>query len=205
MKTATAIQPTSFLPTETLGKLRKMSNQAIGDFIAARLKGIRDSLVELAAAVLVAEEKGVDIDQIPAQMLTILRRIAYGQVDPDLVSRYEFSRSAYKLSTLTALPLPDQRRCASGDKFEVAVASGDVASMTVDDMTRDQFFNVFREGRILSPTEQKAEMGSKLLTTQISNAKPAYTVDAKNGNLIINRAVVLTKRDLEKLLSDLSR
>lgn len=192
------------LDGELILRLRKMEREEVLQFISDRLRGICDSLLELAAAVLVADQNGIDLtEKLHPSMARLLRGIARGDVDLQLVLKYQFSPHRKLLASLATLPLSDQERVARGEKFAIASASDEPLMLPVEKMTRDQFQAVFGGGAVRDPEAQRAYLESRLLNEQIIEHKPKFTIDKVNQGVAWNRPCFATKRELEQLLAQL--
>lgn len=100
-----------------------MSTEALREELGRALEVTAAHLARLAWIIRVLEERGEDLSDLKIDLLGHLRRIAYGQVLPEIVVR--FIQSPLALAKIQALPLPDQRRIAQGESLPVAVQSPD--------------------------------------------------------------------------------
>lgn len=112
--------------------------------------------VRLAWIVRLLEERGEDLSDLRSGLLDYLRRIAYGQVLPEIVVR--FASSPAMLRRIAALPLPDQRRIAAGETVPLVVwgESGrpDVRQVDPAYLAADQMRRVFGPNGLRSESEQ---------------------------------------------------
>lgn len=149
-------------------------------------------LMRTAWVVRLLEEQGDDLSDLRIGLLDYLRRIAYGQVSPDLVVRY--SQTPGLMRTLTALPLPDQNRIASGEPVTVVVRREDgVFDKRLADplkLTKDQVSQVFARGRIRDEAEQillLEDSRPKEASRKIAHRRAQVKVDRERGGLVIGR------------------
>lgn len=91
--------------------------------LARSLQQSAAHLARLAWIVRVLEERGEDLSDLKIGLLGHLRRIAYGQVLPEIVVR--FAESPLLMRKIEMLPIPDQRRIARGEPVPVAVQGPD--------------------------------------------------------------------------------
>ena len=135
------------------GVVADLSSMTVADLrseLVRSLKLTAAHLLRLASIVRELEERGEDLSDIKVGMMGHLRRIAYGQVMPELVVRY--AESPGLLKTLSSLPLPDQARIAAGEPVRVVVRreNGKFDSRLMDPikLDRSQVAQVFGRGEI---------------------------------------------------------
>ena len=160
--------------------------------LARGLRVTADSLLRLAWIVRLLEERGEDLSDLRIGLLDYLRRIAYGQVAPELVVRY--AESPGLMRTLAALPLPDQQRIASGEPVQVVVrredGKFDVRMADPIKMTRDQISQVFGRGKIRDQSEQiliLEDSRPKTVARKLARNRGLVSPDRERGGLIVGR------------------
>jgi hypothetical protein len=162
------------------------------------------SLVRTAWIIRLMEERGRDLSHLKIGMLDYLRRIAYGQVAPELVVHY--SESPALLRILASLPLPDQQRLASGEPVKLVVrrpeGKFDVRMVEPLKMARDQLALVFGRGKIRDEAEQILMLEDRQpRPTGSKGARRRGTIepDPVRGGLVVGRKFFPTGDVIEAL------
>lgn len=145
------------LATDLESTLAAMPTQDLRTELRSGLFDTAKHLLRLATIVKVLEERGEDLSDIKAGMfIPFLRRVAYGQLMPEIMIR--FNGAPAMVQRISSLPLPDQKRLAAGEPVRLMVRADDgrLDHRMVDpaNMTRDQFFQVFAHDRIRTEQEQ---------------------------------------------------
>ena len=141
---AEAIRPLEKLDTDQLLKEYEQEK-------ATTLKHV----VRLAAIVLLLEERECDLSGVSIPGLDYVRKVAYGQLRPEVYARYAAHPRA--LRKIAALPIPDQRRMANDEPLKVVVIrpSGPTHRMVpVNKMTNEQLNQTIAAGHIRDEVEQ---------------------------------------------------
>lgn len=184
-------------------RLKNMSDGELDKELAATLEVSAAHLVKLALIVRQKEERGHDLSDLKIGMIGYLRRIAYGQVVPEVVAR--FGAAPNLLRKVAALPIPDQKRCLSPKGIPVGEMSGDrVTHRLVDPLTmrRGEIQQVFAPDHIREPEAQIAWMRSQPLPSH--RARQQVEVDVKRGAIVITGdGVRLTRAELLTYLARL--
>jgi hypothetical protein len=171
-----------------------MTTEELREELARGLRLTADSLLRLAIIVKTLEERGEDLSGLRIGLLHHLRRIACGQVLPEIVVRYAGMPSL--ISVIGSLPLPDQRKLADGGSVELAVyaADGSITYRMADPltMTRQQASQVFARDHIRSQAEQVL-----ILEQQRSRAKGKtpqkigdLRIDKELGGVFVGRKFI---------------
>ena len=181
--------------------------------IQSALRMTVESWVTVAAGVRALEEKGVDVNRIRAAVgpfLNLLRRIAAGQLLASVVCR--FYNQIGIINRIGRLPAPDQKRLASGERVAVLVPGGSGYTsrmLTPDEMTPDQFRQVFAADHIRTETEQAAWLDGKRaeLSRPVPEAIGPFRIDkdagaaiftGKKGTLIDEQTILAVARALRR-------
>lgn len=121
--------------------------------LAASLRTTAQGLVRMAAIVAELQTRGEDLSDLRLGLVTWLRKIASGQVLPEIVVRYQGSPQL--LRSISALPLNDQQRFADGEPVKLIVdLSGDHRLVEPLKLTREQLHQVFAADHVRDDTEQ---------------------------------------------------
>lgn len=172
--------------------LESLTTEQLREELAQGLRVTAECLSRLAAVVRILEERGEDLSELRIGLIGYLRRIAHGQVLPEVVVR--FADSPMLLRRIASLPLPDQKRLAEGEPVKLVVPQeGGPADHRMADplrMTRDQITLVFAADHIRDTAEQ-------LLVVQDRRSKPVakrlrdqrrVRPDRDRGGIVIGRA-----------------
>lgn len=172
--------------------LTSLSSEDLRRELQSAALGVAQQLLRLAAIIRVLEERGEDLSDVKVGMVRYLRRIAYGQVLPEIVTTY--ADYPLLLNRLTTLPLPDQERIAKGESLAVMIqtASGpDTRLVAPMNMTAEQVYQVFGDGRVRSDAEQASYLDSRSSRpTKIAIKRKSARADHNRGGLVIGRSFV---------------
>lgn len=146
-------------------EIQKMTSLIVSEMPVGELKArlaeclarTADDLREMAAIVGELEARGEDLDALKLGMIHYLRRIAAGELLPEIV--VHFSGNPQVLDLVALLPLSDQRQLVKGEGVEyVAISSGQLVERRIDLLyaTRAQIKQVMTAGRLRSKPEQIA-------------------------------------------------
>lgn len=199
-----------------------MQNIAIApdnDLLGATTEQLREELVRtlgltasnlarMAQIVRVLEERGEDLEALHIGLLHHLRRIAYGQVLPEVVVR--FAGRPFLIKVIGNLPIPDQCRIAAGEP--VAMATTDPVGVTthrmVDPyiMTPGQAAQVFAADHIRDLSEQAVILDQKRSrkSARMPDRIGQLRIDKERGGVMVGRYFV-PQVDLAAALSILKR
>lgn len=154
------LEPPSVLAADsieaTAAELAAMDSETLRRELAEGLRLTARHLLRLALIVRTLEERGEDLSDLRIGLLGHLRRIAHGQILPEIVVRY--AESPALLRRIETLPMPDQRRLAKGEGVQLAVRApdGSITHRLVDPLhlSYDQVRLVFGPRGIRDEAEQ---------------------------------------------------
>lgn len=106
-----------------LGELAALPSEELRRRLAQALSLTAESLVEMACIIRTLEDRGEDLGELKFGVLGILRKIAHGQLWPELVAKY--MNNAVLLRYATTLPIPDQQRIATGEPLRLLILNPD--------------------------------------------------------------------------------
>lgn len=150
-----------------------------------------EDLSSMAAIVGELERRGEDLSTLKLGIVHYLRRIAAGQLLPEIVVQY--SGYPLMLRQATVLPIEDQRRLISGEPLPVAVWRGNnIEWRRVDPLalTRDHVTQIFAGDHLRTDAEQV----SYLEGTRLHPRKPKQPsmgrakADPKRNGIVIGRS-----------------
>ena len=151
-----------------------------------------DGLRRMAAIVRVLEERGEDLRELRVGLVVYLRRIAYGQLLPEVVVRY--AESPAVLRRISELALPDQRRLLADERpieLLVPTATGgtEIVRVSPARLTRAQIGQVFDGAKIRTPGEQAAIVGAGADASP-TRRRAKVRVDRRTRELRVGKARV---------------
>lgn len=139
----------------TASELASMSTETLFDELAVALTTTADSVYRMAIIWKELERRKADLTRYARKgLVRFLPAIATRQLASEAV--IAFLASPLKLEAMRGLPLPLQRKLASG--FRLAVydaATGEIKKLTVGEINSSAAIRLFEAGKVLSPAKQK--------------------------------------------------
>ncbi len=184
-----------------VGVLDLMSTAELKAELANVLTITASSLVRAAAIVRVIESRGESLAQFKSGLIGYLRKIAHGQLLPEVVAVFVGHPA---LKRIAQLPEPDQRRCLESDGLPIGVMlNGQVDQRMKPILQMEQFEvrQVFADDHIRSPEEQLAWLKSQeLRRPQFDHEIEVAPYTISGNSILVTRPVRLTKKVLENIL-----
>lgn len=162
-----------------------------------------EQIVRLAAIVRRLEELGDDLSDVELSLLPQLRKVAYGQLLPDLVLELQGRPSL--LRKVSALPLPDQRKIATGVPLKVMQGDGDHRLVPPLKLTDSEVSQVLGDDHIRDEGEQASwlrDRESRTRTPEKHNRSEVYVDMKARGIRVLD--VFIPASDLAHYLSQLT-
>lgn len=189
------------IPMDEFSRLEALDNQSLKAELANALSMTAANLLRLATIVRILEDRGEDLTELRIGMLGYLRRIACGQILPEVVVRFgEFPSLVQRVGNL---PLGEQKQLASGEPVKLIVYRDTGVEHRLLDplkLTGPQVVQVFARDHIRDESEQIAIIESRMAN------KPKKTIrarkvkaDPKRGGLVIGRNFATVEEILEGL------
>lgn len=181
-------------------RLAALTDDALGDELGATLSLTAQHFAKLAMILRVKEERGHDLSDLKIGMVGYLRKIAYGQLLPEVLA--DFGHSPSLLRRISGLPTPDQTRVVR-DGVTVGIprpgGAVDAVKIPASSLTPAQASAVFAPDHIRTPEEQVRQLRfTSHAASEPRPEPPPYTI---SGNAcVVNRACRLTKRDVQNIL-----
>lgn len=180
--------------SEDVSELRK-------DFVRS-LSVTVEQIIRMAALVRRLDELGDDLSDLEISLLPKIRKVAYGQVIPELLVRLQGRPSL--LNRAAGLPLPDQRRIAEGEPLRVMEMGGDHRMIPPLKLTATEISQLFRADSIRDDAEQMSWLRERRATQQSrGDPAPEIYVDKKRGGLVVGERFIAAS-DLAHYLSQLT-
>jgi len=183
----------------------QMSSDRLKEMLVEKFEATIERIVEIASIVRVLENRGEDLDELKIGMIDWFRRVAYGQVLPEVLINYGDNQKLLK--KISNLPIPDQKRISSGESVEVlAYVDGAATERKVSpyDMTNKEINQVFCNGKIRSLSEQRGYLEEKKPRFHSTeSATPEVRIDKRKKQLVITGATKLSRSQLFSYLSQM--
>lgn len=190
---------------EICESLESLSTGDLKDRLSEAFKATVEGIMEIASIVKILETRGEDLDSLKIGMLAWFRRVAYGQVSPNILIQYGDRPSL--LRKLANLPMPDQVKIANDEPVEVLSFSNGRASerwVSPSDMTKKEVEQVFGSGRIRGLSEQRGWIDQKKPKFHSTEtATPEVRIDKKKKQLVITGATKISRSQLFSYLSQM--
>ena len=177
------ITKTSLLDTE-LSCLKELSVNELRQELAKSLVVTAGAIVRMAAIIRLLEERGEDLSDIRVGMIHMLRRVASGQVLPELVAKMHGLPSLLK--RVARLPIPDQAAIVEDKTIKVSTVEDGRHThrlLHVMKMTPAEIRRVFADDHIRDVAEQVSLMEQE--EPKRVN-RPAVVVDSRRGGIIVS-------------------
>jgi hypothetical protein len=136
-------------------RLAALSTSELRAELHAAIAMTAQSLLRMAVAVRLLEDRGEDIGDLRLPLLTYLRRIASGQLLPNVVAR--FAEFPQLIGTIGRLPIQDQTAIANGEPVRLVVRhEGKYTHLLAEPtkLTTDQRRQVFASDHLRHDDEQ---------------------------------------------------
>jgi hypothetical protein len=163
-----------------------------GTWLLAELQKSFDTsvqhIVRMAAIVRRLDELGVAIE-VESSVLPYLRKIAHGNLSPDLFVTMQGNKSM--LNIASTLPAPLQKQIAKNEPIKVMSTNGDFRMVPPLSMTTKEVSQVFAFGRVRDEAEQVGYLRGKLQEKEA----PAPTgeiihIDRKRKGIVVGKTFV---------------
>lgn len=151
---------------------RPLTDDQLIETLTKKLSLTAESFAECAILVRLAEERGIDTRPIANGMVTILRKIAYRQILPELV--VYCSTNARLLQMATRLAIPEQRQLIQSWGLEFAEGD-DCRLVDPRTATAQQLKQLFNEDRIRPVHEQRRWIEERSAPRRSKKFKPAVS------------------------------
>jgi hypothetical protein len=161
-----------------------------------------ESIIRLAVRVRRLEELGVEVQaRIESAAVPLLRRVAYGQLAPELLVSCQSNVGL--LNKAGMLPLPDQRKIAANEPMKVMEIDGDHRMVPPFSMTWREVRQVFGKGAVRSDGEQIGLLREQASRRKRAPEKAPVMLDRKRGGIIVGDCFISASA-MANYLADLS-
>ncbi len=159
-------------------------------------------IITLATIVRRLDECDVEL-KVEFAMLPYIRRVAYGQMVPELLVTLQGEQAL--LDKVATLPIPDQESIAKNKSLKVMELGGDHRKVPPLCLTKREMSQVFGRGKIRTEAEQigflKDEIAKKQLATRPT--ENAVLVDRKRVGIVVSGTFV-SATDMAHYLGELT-
>lgn len=159
-----------------------------------------NSVVRLAAIVKRLEELGAEVS-LASPILPYIRRIAHGQILPELFVSLQGDQAL--LDKAATLAIPDQRRFAENKPLKVMALGGNHRMVPAQLLTRREIRQVFGRGKLRTDTEQIGWLNDDAIKKLPSAHASEVVLDKRRGGILVNGTFV-SATDLAHYLSELT-
>lgn len=195
-------------------KFQDLTVEQLYDSLRKSLRMTAESWLDTAFAIQALEDRGEDMDKIRGVLsggyLAWLRRVAAGDLRPELICRYW--QSSELVNRLGRLPSPDQLKLANGGRVAAVVTGPDgkttTRNLSVEEIRDGGLMNqVFATDRIRTESEQAAYLDA--LRREAAKPKPEHfgplSVDRERGVAVIRgkRGDVIDRSTLHAVVAAL--
>ena len=139
--------------------------------------------IRLAAVVRRAEELGDDLSDMEISLVPQLRRIAYDQMLPEVLVRFQGNLRV--LRKVASLPLPDQRRIVDGEPCKVMLLNGDHRLVSPLNLTGREVSQVFGPDGLRHEGEQLAYLRERQERQPVRLPQSEVIVDYKHRCILV--------------------
>jgi hypothetical protein len=194
-------------------ELDTLSTQELKDAFLESMRVAGTHLIRMAAIVRLLEKRGEDLSDLRYGLLGYIRKIACGQLLPEVVVK--FQGAPLLLNRISSLPIPDQEKVVKTETFRVVrILNGDIDVRTVPPMllSRDEVAQVFAADHIRDEIEQQVYLRARETkplrrrrAQEVRNASSGpveVVLDKRRKGLIIN-GVFFSRADLMKHLAEI--
>jgi len=160
------------------------------------------AIVKIGAIIRRLDELGFDIESLRLPNLNYFRKVAHGQMVPELF--VSLIGAPVVLRKVANLPLLDQRRISDGKPVKVILPGGDHMMLRVEDMTREQAQQVFASDHIRNDSQQAAWLieRSQLAKNTAVSASPVM-IDRRRHGIVVGDTFI-SASDLAGYLGSLA-
>lgn len=182
--------------------LETHDNDRLREELAKAFRVTVEQIVRMAAIIRILETRGENLDDLKFGLLGYLRKVAYGQILPEVVVRLQ---SAPLLMTrVSQLPIPDQRKVIGGEPFRVVTIEDGITSHRLIEPTKmnsAEIRQVFAKDHIRDDGEQVSWIRSR--PSRINRPSDnGVTVDARRKGIVVTgERVFISRMELVNLLA----
>ncbi len=163
-----------------------------------------EQIIRMGAIVRRLEELGDDLSDMELSLLPQIRKVAHGQVSPQVVHYLMGKPSLFR--KVSALPMPDQKRIASGEPLKVLLANGDHCMVSPTKMNGKEIAQVFAADHIRDDAEQASWLREHappaVPSEQVWDKEKIY-LDRRRQGLVVGQRFIPAS-DLAHYLSQLT-
>ena len=157
----------------------------------------RRTVIRMAAIVRRLEELGEDLSDLKLSVLRYIRRIAYGQMDAEVLVKFQGSPRILRI--VSNLPLPDQQKLIESESVELLTGDGgDRRKVPLLAMSGSEFRQAFSYDGIRDDAEQMSWLRNNKPSV-VNHDKTRLMVDRDRGGLVFGSRFFSQAEILEAL------
>jgi hypothetical protein len=190
-------------------ELSEMDTEKLKAELARSLAISVENLTRAAIIIGIIESRGEDLSALKLGLIQYLRKIACGQLLPEVVARF-IGHPALK--RIAVLPIPDQKRCLNVDGLQIGVlVNGNITHRFKPILLMEAFEvqQVFASDHIRDVEEQVRYVRSRdTCAATVRPIEPVVEVPTwqiEGHKIRVNRPVELTRRDLDAMARALTK
>lgn len=186
---------------EVRNGLESLDTKALKQELLDVLAGTAEKIRRAAMIVGILESRGEDLSDFKTGIIGYLRKIACGQLLPEVMVKFFGSRA---IKAIASLPIPDQQACIDRENVDVGlIIDGkiDVKSRPIVLLEPVEVRQVFASDHIRTTNEQVAWMRTQdMKRPQVTSFIESSPWVIAGKQIIIHKPMKLTRRDLETML-----
>tara|TARA_R110000824_G_scaffold526_3_gene3325 strand:+ start:373 stop:999 length:627 start_codon:yes stop_codon:yes gene_type:complete len=192
------------VPNELKGELKTIATSDDAEWLLAQLSDAlaitTHHVIKVAALVRRLDECGVEIE-IDFTLIPLLRKVAYGQVLPELIVTLQGAESL--LRKAAALSISDQTKIAHNVPLTVMQTGGEHRNVPPLSMTSREIRQVFANGKLRSDAEQIGWLSDEREKHQAAKGTSDVVLDRKRGGITVNGTFIAAS-DMARYLGELT-
>ena len=137
-------------------------------------------------------------DMIPAKSWGMLEAVGKKWMHPKLL----MGTGGQNSGKIRRLPYSTQEQVFNGERFDLLTKTGDLLKVDLRECTPEQVEQLLNGSVVRTISHQKAWLESRVVSDKEQKAEPLpYSIH--DGKVTFRRGVVMTKRELNRIISEL--
>lgn len=186
--------------------LSSLNTEELRERLGKALEITATHLIEMAAIVRLLEERGEDMSDLRFGLLQYLRKIAFGQLLPEVVVK--FQSSPLLMGRVAALPIPEQERVVNrGEITVVLIRDGgeiDRRLVPATSLSQSEIRQVFAPNHMRNEGEQVSWLRERRPKKEAGEqVKRPIKIQRTRGGVLVEKTTFISIEELRSLLKDL--
>lgn len=195
--------PLNELLETAVSALSELDTEKLRAELAKAFRVTVEQIVRMAAIIRILEDRGDNLDDLKFGLLGYLRKVAYGQVMPEVVVKLQ--SAPLLMARVASLPIPDQKRVITEDPIKVTVIDDGVTTHRLISplkMNASEIRQVFARDHIRDESEQISWIRSRPSRAAQSTGNNGIQVDAKRKGIVVTgERVFISRSEMVNLLA----